>query len=99
MSVYQQELQLAPEGGISLTCTHLPLIGNSLAVSVCRRGAPALAPDQLRSFVHSAVPLAAGFTNTHVTLNVALKWGPSAECPCVCLPNPQEDLTLCHKFI
>lgn len=29
----------------------------------------------------------------------ALKWGPSAECPCVCLPNPHKDLSLCHKFI
>lgn len=29
----------------------------------------------------------------------ALKWGPSAECPCFCLPNPHKDLSLCHKFI
>lgn len=29
----------------------------------------------------------------------ALKWGPSAECLCVCLPNPHKDLSLCHKFI
>lgn len=28
----------------------------------------------------------------------ALKWGPSAECLRVCLPNPHEDLSLCHKF-
>lgn len=28
----------------------------------------------------------------------ALKWGPSAECLCVCLPNPHKDLSLCHKF-
>lgn len=29
----------------------------------------------------------------------ALKWGPSAECLCVSLPNPHKDPSLCHKFI
>lgn len=33
---------------------------SSLAVSVCRQGAPALAPHQPPSCVHSALPLAAG---------------------------------------
>lgn len=33
---------------------------SSLAVSACRRGAPALAPNQLPSCVHSALPQAAG---------------------------------------
>lgn len=29
----------------------------------------------------------------------ALKWGPSAECLCVCLSNPHKDPSLFHKFI
>lgn len=36
-------------------------------------------------------------SNSHSA--AALKWGPSAKCLCVSLPNPHKDPSLCHKFI
>lgn len=59
---------------------------SSLAVSVCRQGAPALAPNQPASCVHSALPLAAGklvpaicHTAPHTLLTCVLLFVPLRE--------------------